>query len=118
MKRKIKNLKRRWRKLTKIQRRLIAFLAVLAFISFPFSPTSSLWVLVIITYEVMDIIQQRKGQYYFYLMGRNRNLRNRIRLLDELMESTNKYVDLLLKYNKLRAAHNKLLRRRRKENNQ
>ena len=65
-----------------------------------------------------DIIQFRKEQYYFYRMGRCRNLRNRIRLLDELMESTNKYADLLLKYNNLRAAHNKLLRRRRKENNQ
>jgi hypothetical protein len=39
-------------------------------------------------------------------------------LLDDFLELTNKYADLLLKYNNLRAAHNKLLRRRRKENNQ
>lgn len=125
MKQKIKNLKRRWRKLAKNQRRLIAFLAVLAVIDLSFSPLSTLWLSVIVFYEVLNIIQLRKEQYYFYCMGRSRSrdlsiymLGNRIRLLDELMESTNKYADLLLKYNNLRAAHNKLLRRRRKENNQ
>ena len=123
MKRKIKNLKRRWRKLNKHQRQLLALLVSLAVINIPFSPVSSLWLSVLVLYKLLDINKLRIEQYYYYCNGRSRTLsaymlRNRIRLLDELMESTNKYADLLLEYNKLRAAHNKLLRRRRKENNQ
>jgi hypothetical protein len=123
MRNKFKNLLRRWRKLTKHQRRLLVFFVLLAIINIPFSPVSSLWLSVLVLYKLLDINQLRIEQYYYYCNGRCRilsayMLRNRIRLLDELMESTNKYADLLLKYNKLRAAHNKLLRRRRKENNQ
>lgn len=123
MKNKFKNLMRRWRKLTKHQRRLLVFLVSLAVINIPFSPVSSLWLSVIVFYELLDIKQLRMQQYYYYCNGRCRTLsaymlRNRIRLLDELIESTNKYADLLLKYKHLRDAHNKMLRRRRKENKQ
>lgn len=120
---KFKNILRRWRKLTKHQRRLLVFLVSLAVINIPFSPVSSLLLSALVLYKLLDIKQLRMEQYYYYCNGRCRTLsaymlRNRIRLLDELMESTNKYADLLLEYNKLKAAHNKLLRRRRKENNQ
>lgn len=123
MKRKIRNLKRRWRKLAKHQRRSLVFLVSLAVINIPFSPVSSLWLSILVLYKLLDIKQLRMKQYYYYCEGRCRTLsaymlRNRIRLLDELMESANKYADLLLEYKKLQAAHNKLLRRRRKENNQ
>lgn len=123
MKQKIKNLKRRWRKLRKFDRVRIATFSILAISSLPIQPMVFLWEALIVFIIFTDIIQLRKEQYYYYCIGRSRNisiymLRNRMRLLGELAESTNKYVDLLLKYNKLRAAHNKLLRRRRKENNQ
>lgn len=125
MKNKFKNLLRRWRKLTKHQRRLLVFLVSLAIINIPFSPVSSLWLSALVLYKLLDINQLRMEQYYYYCKGRSRGLslsaymlRNRIRLLDELMESTNKYADLLLKYKHLRDAHNKMLRRRRKENKQ
>ena len=113
---------RRWRKLTKHQRRLLVFFVSLAVINIPFSPVSSLWLSVLVLYKLLDINQLRMEQYYYYRKGRYRTLstyiRNRIRLLGEVMELTNKYANLLLEYNKLKAAHNKLLRRRRKENNQ
>lgn len=113
---------RRWRKLTKHQRRLLVFLVSLAIINIPFSPLSSLWLSALVLYKLLDINQLRMEQYYYYCKGRSRTLsayiRNRIRLLEELMESTNKYADLLLKYKHLRDAHNKMLRRRRKENKQ
>lgn len=123
MRNKFKSLKRRWRKLNKNQRQLLVLFVSLAVINIPFSPVSSLWLSVLVLYKLLDINQLRIEQYYYYCNGRCRilsayMLRNRIRLLDELMESTNKYADLLLKYNNLRAAHNKLLRRRRKENKQ
>lgn len=114
---------RRWRKLTKHQRRFLVFLVSLAVINIPFSPVSSLWLSALALYKLLDIKQLRREQYCYYCKGRIRTvsaymLRNRIRLLDELMESTNKYADLLLKYKHLRDAHNQMLRRRRKENNQ
>ena len=119
---KFKNLKRRWRKLTKHQRQFLVFLVSLAVINIPFSPVSSLWLSVLVLYKLLDINQLRMEQYYYYRNGRCRTLsayiRDRIRLLDELIESANKYADLLLEYEKLKAAHNKLLRRRRKENKQ
>ena len=122
MRNKFKNLMRRWRKLTKHQRRLLVFFVSLAVINIPFSPVSSLWLSVLVLYKLLDINQLRMEQYYYYRKGRYRTLstyiRNRIRLLGEVMELTNKYANLLLEYNKLKAAHNKLLRRRRKENNQ
>ena len=122
MKNKFKNLMRRWRKLTKHQRRLLVFLVTLAVINIPFSPVSSLWLSAIVFCELLDIKQLRMQQYYYYCNGRCRTLsaymlRNRS-LLEELMESTNKYAGLLLKYKHLRDAHNKMLRRRRKENKQ
>lgn len=123
MRNKFKSLMRRWRKLTKHQRRILVFLISLAVINIPFSPSSSLWLSVLVLYKLLDIKQLRMEQLYYYCKGRIRTvsaymLRNRIRLLDELMESTNKYADLLLKYKHLRDAHNKMLRRRRKENKQ
>ena len=118
MKRKIKNLKRRWRKLRMYDRVRLATFSILGISSLPIQPMVFLWEALIVFIIFTDIIQLRKEQYYFYRIGRIRILRNRVHLLDQLIESTNKYADLLLKYNNLRAEHNKLLRRRRKENNQ
>lgn len=123
MKRKIRNLKRRWRKLSKSQKRCIAALIVLAVITAPFSLVSSLWISVIVFYKCIDIMQRRIDQYEYYLSGRYRTVspylvRNRMLLLQDHMELTTKYADLLLKYKHLRDAHNKMLRRRRKENKQ
>lgn len=63
------------------------------------------------------------GKYsYFYRIKHSKSVikdtNRRIELLEEIIVQANKYADLSLKYNHLRAAHNKLLRRRRKENNQ
>lgn len=122
MKQKIKNIKRRWRKLDKWQRMRLGTTAVLAIISLPFTPLSTLWLLLIMYTIDSEIRLQRISNYIYYKQGVRReairNLQGQKRLFDLIDEGNQLLLDLLDKYNHLKAAHNKLLRRRRKENNQ
>lgn len=122
MKQKIKNIKRRWRKLSGYQKtRLIAPVAM-AIIFLPFSPISSLW-MVLITFTIrQEISLQRCTNYTYYRYGVIHELccssHRRESLYQIIHEANHAYLSLFDKYNHLRAAHNKLLRRRREENNQ
>jgi amino acid transporter len=122
MKQKIKNLKRRWRKLDKWQRMRLGTTAALAIIFLPFTPLSTLWLLLIMYTIGTEIRLQRISNYIYYKQGVGReiirNIKGQKRLLDLIDEGNQLLLDLLDKYNHLRAAYNKLLRRRRKENNQ
>lgn len=119
---KIKNLKRRWRKLSEHQKIRLIAPATMAIIFLPFSPMSSLW-MVLITFVVrQEISLQRCTSYAYYRYGviheMVRNMDKTEKLYRNIHEADHAYLDLLDKYNHLKAAHNKLLRRRRKENNQ
>lgn len=122
MKQKFKNLKRRWRKLDKWQRMRLGTTAALAIIFLPFTPLSTLWLLLIMYTIGTEIMLQRISNYIYYKQGVRReaisNLQGMKRLFDLIDEGNQLLLDLLDKYNHLKAAHNKLLRRRRKENNQ
>lgn len=122
MKQKIKNIKRRWRKLSRLDRALLAATSILAVIILPLSPMGSLCVVLSVINICNSVAQRRMRRFIYHcedkfiryvIYAGNKQLS----LLDDFLESTNKYIDLLKKYENLRAAHNKLLRRRRKENN-
>lgn len=122
MKNKFKNLMRRWRKLDNWQRMRLGTTAVLAIIFLPFTPLSTLCLLLIMQTIGTEIRLQRISNYIYYKRGVRReaikNIQGMKRLLDLIDEGNQLLLDLLDKYNHLKAAHNKLLRRRRKENNQ
>lgn len=122
MKSKIKNPLRRWRKLSKRDRQMLILLSVLALFNLPISPISSMWLVVLICFGCMYISEKREVSYYSYIQGRVREaqklaprVESMVASIKELAESN---IDLIAKHIKLKAAHNKLLRRRRKENNQ
>jgi hypothetical protein len=112
---------RRWRKLDKWQRMRLGTTAALAIIFLPFTPLSTLWLLLIMYTIGTEIRLQRISNYIYYKQGVRReairNLQGMKRLFDLIDEGNQLLLDLLDKYNHLKAAHNKLLRRRRKENN-
>ena len=119
---KIKNIKRRWRKLSKRDRQMLISFAVLAAFNIPISPISAIWLLVLLCFRCIHIVERRMGSYDFYIFGRLREaqrlaprVESMVASVKELAES---HIDLIAKHKKLQAAHNKLLRRRRKENNQ
>ena len=116
---KIKNLKRRWRKLSKRDRQMLISLAVLAAFNIPISPISSMWLVVLICFGCMHISEKREVSYDSYIQGCLREaqklaprVENMVKSVKELAEA---HIDLVAKHKKLQAAHNKLLRRRRKE---
>lgn len=119
---KIKNLKRRWRKLSKRDRQMLISFAVSAAFNIPISPISAMWLIVLICFGCIHIAEKRATKYDSYFLGRVREailINPSVEsMLGSFKELTNAYIDLKDKYNHIKAAHNKLLRRRRKENNQ
>lgn len=119
---KIKNIKRRWRKLSKRDRQMLISFAVLAAFNIPISPISAMWLIVLICFGCIHIAEKRATKYDSYFLGRvreailiNPRVESMVASVKELAEY---HIDLIAKHKKLQAAHNKLLRRRRKENNQ
>ena len=121
MKQKIKNIKRRWRKLSKRDRQMLISFAVLAAFNIPISPISAMWLIVLICFGCIHIVEKRMGSYDFYILGRIREAQKLTPRVESMAASVKElaesHIDLIAKHKKLQAAHNKLLRRRRKENN-
>lgn len=121
MKQKFKNIKRRWRKLSKRDRQMFISFSVLAAFNIPISPISAMWLIVLICFWRIHIVDKRMGSYYFYVLGRLREAQKLAPRVESMAASVKElaesHIDLIAKHKKLQAAHNKLLRRRRKENN-
>lgn len=122
MKQKIKNIRRRWRKLNKQDKAMLVSFAVLAAFNIPISPISAMWLIVLICFGCIHIAKKRSACYSYFIHGELREaqklaprVESMVASVKELAES---HIDLIAKHKKLQAAHNKLLRRRRKENNQ
>jgi hypothetical protein len=116
---KIKTLLRRWRKLSKRNRQMLVLFAVLAIFNLPFSPISSMWFVVLFCFGCIHIAEKRASSYDFFILGRLKEaekiaprVENMVASVKELAEA---HIDLVAKHKKLQTAHNKLLRRRRKE---
>lgn len=118
---KIKNIKRRWRKLSKRDRQMLISFAVLAAFNIPISPISAMWLIVFICFGCIHIVERRMRSYDFYILGRIREAQKLAPRVESMAASVKElaesHIDLIAKHKKLQAAHNKLLRRRRKENN-
>lgn len=122
MKQKFKNIKRRWRKLNKQDKKMLVSFAVLALFNLHISPISAMWLIVLICFGCIHIAKKRSACYSYFIHGELREVRKLAPRLESMAASVKElaesHIDLIAKHKKLQAAHNKLLRRRRKENNQ
>lgn len=118
----MKNLKRKWRKLSKAERARLAAFIVLAIIFLPFTPMSTLWLLLIAYTIGIDIEMVRYERYMYYRKGAFHEFlaqsHKRESMYETMNESDIQYLKLLNEYTRLRDTHNRMLRRRRKENKQ